>query len=131
MKAALIAGPGLNGKRAANTMTDTAVKHATSAARTRAYRQRKREGCILVRMDISVDGARALQLLGWLSPSDTRNPSALAAAILALGSAALTKAYARPIRNMFPKSPISVKRRQQPRFGSLARARPRVGGGKL
>jgi hypothetical protein len=105
MKAALIAGPGLNGKRAANTMTDTAVKHATSAARTRAYRQRKREGCILVRMDISVDGARALQLLGWLSPSDTRNPSALAAAILALGSAALTKGIRPADPQHVPKGP--------------------------
>lgn len=63
----------------------------TSAARTQAWRRRRCEGTILVQLDVSAHGVQALQRLGWLKPGDERNPSAIGAAILALGSVALTK----------------------------------------
>jgi hypothetical protein len=40
---------------------------------------------------VVVELALNLQRLGWLAPCDARDPDAIAAAILALGSAALTK----------------------------------------
>jgi hypothetical protein len=57
----------------------------------RACRLRRREGCIVVQLDITADGVRALQLFGWLSPADGSNPNAIGEAVLASASAALTK----------------------------------------
>lgn len=59
--------------------------------RTRQYRARKREGAVLVQLCIAPKRAQLLQRLGWLAPGDAGNPTAIAEAVLALGSAALTK----------------------------------------
>jgi hypothetical protein len=64
---------------------------STSADRMRAYRLRRRERCILVQLDITADGAHALQSLGWLIPAGARDTTAIANAILALAGAVLTK----------------------------------------
>lgn len=76
--------------------TDAVPKQSTSAARTRAYRLRKSEGSVLVHLNISANGVRALQALGWISPSDESNPKAITNAILAAASAALSKGLRGP-----------------------------------
>ena len=70
-------------------MKTNAAANSSSAVRTRAYRQRRRAGATLVQLNITADGARALQQFGWLA-AGARDPKAIAEALLALGSAGLT-----------------------------------------
>ena len=69
-------------------MKTNAAASSSSALRTRAYRQRRRAGATLVQLNITADGARALQQLGWLA-TGAIDPKAIGEAVLALGNEAV------------------------------------------
>ncbi len=77
-------------------MKNDAAARASAARRTREYRKRKREGVVLVRLNIPAVAVRALQHLGWLSAADARNASAIGNAVVALASAALMRGLRAP-----------------------------------
>jgi hypothetical protein len=79
------------GNRVFELAESIAGRSTSGAERMRACRRRKHERCIIVQLDITADGVRALQSSGWLSPADGSNRNAIGEAVLASASAALTK----------------------------------------
>jgi hypothetical protein len=85
-------------------MKHDAAARTSAAIRTRAYRKRKHDGVVLVRLSISPFRVFALQRLGWLSAADAQNASAIGNALVALGSAALMRGFRAP-----PPAPFGEK----------------------
>jgi hypothetical protein len=78
-------------------MANDSVEPSSSALRPQTYRRRQREGADLIRLCIAPEGAQDLQRLGWLGSGDVRNATAIAEAVLALGSTALTAGLRPPV----------------------------------
>ena len=61
----------------------------TSAERMRRLRERRREGAVVVSVEIEPEAIAELQRLGWLAPWQRSDPEAVADAVLALESRAI------------------------------------------
>jgi hypothetical protein len=65
-------------------------KRAQAATRTRRWRQRKRDGAVLIGLRISAEGIADLARLGWLAPERLADPNAVAGAVLGICGEAAT-----------------------------------------
>ena len=67
----------------------------TSAERMRRLRERRREGAVVVSVEIEPQAITELTRLGWLAPWQRSDPEAVADAVLDLGARALTRGLRR------------------------------------